>query len=88
MSERYLDRITQIPPAIVNGPSSPSDARNPDDKSIAEKERESFDEKRTMLAMGGDEEEKGFFAPGGVEKELADLHSEEEREERYIEGRG
>ena len=72
----------------MNGPSSPSEKKKPEEGNVAEKEAISFDEKQAMLAMGGDEEEKGFFAPGGVEKELADLHSEEEREERYIDGRG
>lgn len=62
-SEQYLDRITDIPPAIVQGPSP--GLSQPDEGSIAEKEFSSFDEKR--------DEQGGFFEPDVVDKELANL---------------
>ena len=67
-SEQYLDRIRQIPPAVVHGPSP--GFSQPDEGSIAEKEFSSFDEKTG--------EEKGFFEPEGVDKELADLRVDEQ----------
>lgn len=63
-SEQYLERIAQISPTILPGPSS--GISQPYEGSIAEREFSSFDEKRDEEFAPFDEkcgEKVGFFEP-------------------------
>jgi hypothetical protein len=100
MSERYLDRVRQIPGRVEEGTSEgPSPGMSvPDEGSIAEKENgPSGMEKHDMsqlgekevLSSGGMEEKEfggsnGFFSPEVVNKELRDIHVAERGEEEGL----
>lgn len=84
-SEAYLERVLEIPPTLVDGPSPLS---VPDEGSIAEKEDGPFGmngEKEAVSTGAMEEKERtggnGFFSPEIVNKELREIHQAEDEVE-------
>lgn len=83
VSERYLDRITRIPPHVTrprSGEPSPGDSvlSVPDEGSIAEKEypyNEKYSTSPNMLV-----EKEGFFDQESVNKELTKIEKQQGRQ--------